>query len=283
MRICYFLLFLCLVENASAQEKLEIYFDFNKTDINPKTKIKLDSLITSKNKIEILKIYGFTDSVDTTTYNDSLSIKRAKKIFNYCKENKVQISNQVEIKGFGENYNQSKNSNKNRKAIIFFKSILSDKPKPNPNNSENGSFYSSENPEILKQFLASEKSIFEKFKNAKKGDIIVINNILFQINSEKLANGSSQIIIDLLDYLTNNPKIKIEIHGNICCNPNTNDVKLSYRRAKYIFDYLIKNGIATSRLGYHGYGSANPIYKIPEKSYQEELANRRVEILIIEK
>ncbi|WP_207518347.1 OmpA family protein, partial [Flavobacterium psychrophilum] len=69
MRICYFLLFLCLVENASAQEKLEIYFDFNKTDINPKTKIKLDSLITSKNKIEILKIYGFTDSVDTTTYN----------------------------------------------------------------------------------------------------------------------------------------------------------------------------------------------------------------------
>lgn len=277
-----FLLLLLFVKSVSAQEKLEVYFDFNKSEINTKAKIKLDSLITSKNKIEILKIYGYADSVDTNKYNDSLSSKRAKSIFNYFKEAKVAISNQVEVKGFGENYSQSKISDKKRKTIIFFKSVLVQKSKPNPNNSENGSFDSSENQEILKQFLASEKPIPEKFKNAKKGDIIIINNILFQINSEKLADGSTQIILDLLGYLKSNPKLKIDIHGNICCNRNTNDVKLSYRRAKFVFDYLIKNGIATARLGYKGYGSARPIYKIPEKSYQEELANRRVEIEVIE-
>lgn len=277
-----FLLLLFFVKSVSAQEKLEVYFDFNKSEINTNAKLKIDSLIASKNKIEILKIYGYADSVDTNKYNDSLSSKRAKNIFSYCKERNISMPNQVEIKGFGENYNQSKNLNKNRKAIIFFKSILEGKPKPNPNKSENGSFDSPGNQEILNQFLASEKSIFDKFKNAKKGDIIIINNILFQLNSEKLASGSEQIMLDLLEYLENNPKLKIDIHGNICCNRNTNDVKLSYRRAKFVFDYLIKNGISTARLGYIGYGSARPIYKIPEKSYQEELANRRVEIEIIE-
>jgi outer membrane protein OmpA-like peptidoglycan-associated protein len=276
------LLLLFFVKSVSAQEKLEVYFDFNKSEIKAEAKIKLDSLIASKKKIEIIKVYGFADSVDTNKYNDSLSSKRAKNIFNYCKGKNFSMSNQVEIKGFGENYNQYKISDKNRKVIIFFKPILSQKPKPNPNNSENGSFDSLENQEILNQFLASEKSIFEKFKNAKKGDVIIINNILFQINSEKLADGSEQIVLDLLEYLKNNSKLKIDIHGNICCNRNTNDVKLSYRRAKFVFDYLIKNGISTARLGYKGYGSANPIYKIPEKSYQEELANRRVEIEIIE-
>ena len=165
-----FLLLLLFVKSVSAQEKLEVYFDFNKSEINTKAKIKLDSLITSKNKIEILKIYGYADSVDTNKYNDSLSSKRAKSIFNYFKEAKVAISNQVEVKGFGENYSQSKISDKKRKTIIFFKSVLVQKSKPNPNNSENGSFDSSENQEILKQFLASEKPIPEKFKNAKKGN-----------------------------------------------------------------------------------------------------------------
>jgi outer membrane protein OmpA-like peptidoglycan-associated protein len=277
-----FLLLLFFVKSVSAQEKLEVYFDFNKSEINSKAKIKLDSLIASKKKIEILKIYGYADSVDTKKYNDSLSSKRAKNILNYCKAKNISISNQFEIKGFGENYSQSKISDENRKAIVFFKSILPQKSKPNLNNSENGSFDSPENQEILNQFLASEKPISEKFKNAKIGDIIIINNILFQINSEKLADGSLQIILDLFDYLKNNPKLKIDIHGNICCNRNTNDVKLSYRRAKFVFDYLIKNGISTSRLGYKGYGSANPIYNIPEKSYKEELVNRRVEIEVIE-
>ena len=277
-----FLLFILLTLKLAAQEKLEVYFDFNKSEINPEAKAKLDSLITTNKDFSILKIHGFSDSVDTAKYNDSLSSKRAKSILEYFKQKKCNISSQVEIKGFGENYSKSKNDNKDRKGLIFFKNKAKEKPKYNPSNSENGSFNSAENQEIETQFLASEKSISEKFKNAKKGDIIIINTILFYINSEKLIQSSEQILIDLLNYLKNNPKLKIEIYGHICCNRNTNDVKLSYRRSKFVFDYLIKNGIATARLGYRGYGSARPIYKIPEKSYQEELANRRVEIEIIE-
>lgn len=80
-----------------------------------------------------------------------------------------------------------------------------------------------------------------------------------------------------------NPKLIIKINGNICCNPNTSVTKLSYRRALKIFNFLKDRGIKTNRLAYHGFGSGNPIYPIPETTEEERIANRRVEILIVDK
>ena len=85
------------------------------------------------------------------------------------------------------------------------------------------------------------------------------------------------------DIMMNNPKIVIEIHGHICCNPNPNDTKLSYRRALVIFKYLQNNGVQLYRMAFRGYGSNDPIYKLPERNEKERAANRRVEILIVDK
>jgi outer membrane protein OmpA-like peptidoglycan-associated protein len=275
----FILISLLFVIHSNAQQKLEIYFNFGKSELTNKSKTTLDSLLSIRKNIEIRKIYGFADAVDTDKYNDSLSLKRAKTIANYFSSQNLKLNKTIEIKGFGEKQS-TKNLHLNRKVIIYFNTIES--PKVNPNNSENSRFNSAENREQIKKFLESEKSISEKFRKAKKEDIIIINNIQFELNSEKLALGSEEIVIELFEYLKNNPKLKIEILGHICCNRNTNDVKLSYRRAKFIFDYLIKNGIATGRLGYRGFGSVRPIYKIPEKTFLEEFENRRVEILVIE-
>ena len=91
------------------------------------------------------------------------------------------------------------------------------------------------------------------------------------------------LLDELYRILKVNPKLKIEIQGHICCNTNVNDTKLSYRRALYIFSYLLEKEILINRLSYKGFGSARPVYKIPEKNEEERLANRRVEILIVEK
>jgi hypothetical protein len=48
-----------------------------------------------------------------------------------------------------------------------------------------------------------------------------------------------------------NPQLKNYIHV-ICCNVDPNDVKLSHQIQIY-FDYLIRNGIATARLGHRGF------------------------------
>ena len=278
-RILLFLLLNSLI--GRAQNTIEVYFDFNKSDLNAAAKFKLDSLLSGQNQIQIAKIYGYTDKIDNTKYNDSLSVKRAQKVFDYFKESQVSFSKIMEIKGFGENFKQSELQNKNRKAVVFY----NQKPKPTIKKgkvSEISNFF----PEDTEDYVFNsdeEKKLEDKFSKAQKEDIIILENLEFELNSEKLVKQSQPILLYLLTILQKEPKLKFEIYGHICCNPNPNDITLSSRRAKYLFDFLIKNGISTSRLGYKGFGSSKPLFSIPEKNHKEEQSNRRVEIVIVEK
>ena len=81
--------------------------------------------------------------------------------------------------------------------------------------------------------------------------------------------------------LQNNPQLKIEIQGHLCCMP-VDRTDLSTQRAKAIYNFLITNDVYRARLSYKGFGSTQPIYPLPEKNEVERAANRRVEILIVE-
>jgi outer membrane protein OmpA-like peptidoglycan-associated protein len=87
---------------------------------------------------------------------------------------------------------------------------------------------------------------------------------------------------ELLLVMMNNENLKIEIHGHICCF-TVDTENLSFKRAQAVYDYLVKNGIAIDRLSFKGFGSTMPIYPLPEKSEEERVANRRVEIFVREK
>ena len=112
--------------------------------------------------------------------------------------------------------------------------------------------------------------------------MIKIQNINFYLNSEKIYEKSEPLLLELYRILIDNPKLRIEIHGHICCNENPMDTKLSYRRAIVILKYLTKKGIQVNRMDFKGYGSNDPIYRLPERNEFERTANRRVEILIVE-
>jgi outer membrane protein OmpA-like peptidoglycan-associated protein len=43
----------------------------------------------------------------------------------------------------------------------------------------------------------------------------------------------------------------------------------------------LNNGIEAERISYTGFGVSQPIYAIPERTMEEEKANRRVEIKIV--
>ena len=106
--------------------------------------------------------------------------------------------------------------------------------------------------------------------------------INFFFNSEKVMEQSFPLLDELFDIMLNNPTLTIEIHGHICCNQNPMDTKLSYRRAIVILKYLTNKGIQVNRMNFKGYGSNDPIYRLPERNELERAANRRVEIVIIE-
>ncbi|UQD56375.1 OmpA family protein [Flavobacterium sp. K5-23] len=281
VRICLVFLFFNLI-SVSGQEKLELFFDFNRDVINEKSNLDFNNwLVKSKDK-EVLKIYGYCDSVDTNLYNKELSSRRANNVLSLIRFNNVQLSKDFEINGYGEDFEPSKVLSENRKVVIYYVEKL--KSKDNETNGVNVLIVQKrqkDNPLISS--LDTENSLKNEISKAKAGDLIRLENLNFHFNSEKITERSEPILLNLLGILKSNPKLNIEIHGHICCNNNPNDVKLSYRRSKFVFDYLIKNGIATARLGHRGFGSTRPIYALPEKNEEERLKNRRVEIKIMKK
>ena len=82
--------------------------------------------------------------------------------------------------------------------------------------------------------------------------------------------------------MNDNPKLKVEIQGHICCKLPDQVDAVSTARARFIYNFLIQNKIDRKRLTFKGYGVSRPIHPIPEKNSQEEDDNRRVEIMIVE-
>jgi outer membrane protein OmpA-like peptidoglycan-associated protein len=204
-------------------------------------------------------------------------MRRINSVLDLLKNDSITISDKVELKPFGKDFKYSKKQEENRKVTFFY--TLKLKEKTVVTTEEKEIFFSN-----ASELVTKEKSeLADKFKKAKKGDLIRINNINFYFNSEKIMEQSEPLLHELLQILYDNPKLKIAIHGHICCNPNGMDTKLSYRRALVIFKYLTKFEIEVNRLSYKGFGSNDPIYKVPERNEAERKANRRVEILIVEK
>ncbi|HEX8268608.1 MAG TPA: OmpA family protein [Flavobacterium sp.] len=267
MKALYLILLTWVVAiNASAQNKFEVYFDFNKDTPNASSLDALKNWINRNPSSEILKVAGYADSVDVSSYNKEISLRRIKNVLTILSENKISISPKLETIPYGEDFEISDDQAKNRKVVFHYWIQKPNSPSSDIQNIQTDSV---------------QDNLAELFKGVKRGDLIRLRNIHFFRNKEQVIPQSEPLLEQLYNIMVDNPKLSIEIHGHICCNPNPYDTKLSYRRAMFIFNYLLKKGIPLNRLGYMGFGSSEPIYPIPEQTREEQLANRRVEILII--
>lgn len=242
------------------QQQQSFYFDFNKDTFNPNQQALFQKWIEANANAEITKVEGFCDWVGNFEYNDTLSYKRIKTVFEVL-ESKLAISNAIELNGFGKNFEQNKQQELNRRVDVYYN-------------------------------LLEEKQIEEVVKNAnldsliinsKVGETLRLENLYFYNRSGIFVPKSKPTLIELLRILKDNPKLKIEIQGHICCQTEKDEEDIAKVRAIAVYSFLIKNGIDKTRLRYKSFGSSKPIYKIPEKNDEERNANRRVEILIIEK
>lgn len=255
-----FLLF--QVFSSMAQEKIEVFFDFNSHDLNAAALTKLNDWMLHKPQSKVLKIYGFCDWKGTAEYNDTLSLQRVQTVFDYLTEHNIEIDKNYFQRGFGKNFTQNKNQALNRKVEISYSDLI---------------------PEAIEQSKEiKEITLSEKVKAAKKGDNINLKNINFYNNSARIIPKSESTLYDLLCVMQENPNLKIEIQGHICCQNTSAMDHISSARARAIYSYLIRNKIQRNRLAYKGYGVKHPIYPIPEKGPEQEAENRRVEIKILE-
>ncbi|NGY38407.1 OmpA family protein [Flavobacterium sp. XN-5] len=263
MKIKSFLLLLFVnIMALSAQEKLELYFDFSKEVINEKSSKEFEKWLKNGKDKEVVKIHGFCDSVDSNLYNKELSKRRIDNVLSLLNSNQVLINEKLELVSYGEDFLHSKTQSENRKVEIFFKTV-----KPLTTIKED-----------------SKKTIIEKIvDDSKPGDLLKLENINFFDSSDILLPESRPALFDLLALLIKNKNLTIEIQGHICCQPKEAIDIISAARAKKIYDILIKNGIEKERLSHIGFGSSKPIYLVPERNEKERIANRRVEIKILKK
>lgn len=131
-------------------------------------------------------------------------------------------------------------------------------------------------------------SRFEQLSELKTNDVMRIESIHFQPTRHFITQESEVILQELLQTLKDYPDLAINIEGHVCCiksdgdalDTDTYELNLSVNRAKFIYEYLIENGIAANRLGYAGFGKRRPIVPV-EKTEEDAIKNRRVEIRVV--
>lgn len=278
---------------AMAQEQFTVYFDTNKATLSSAENQSLNEWIATNSKVKIVAINGYTDKDGSSELNDSLALKRVDVIYNLIQK-KVAVRSDFKTRSFGENHLQKQNKSKNRRVDIFYilekdlpqeNEILGIKQEkimvaPRPKIRYPDTFQV-KNPNGTVSEFNLDTNFMQQVTAAKAGEKLQLDNLNFQWNTFAIMNESRGKLYELLLVMMQNPQLKIEIQGHICCSTSTKE-KLSTQRAKAIKEFLKSQGIESSRMTYKGFGSTEPLFPLPEQNDQERAANRRVELLIIE-
>jgi outer membrane protein OmpA-like peptidoglycan-associated protein len=276
-----------------SQEQFVVYFESNKHEFTKTENKKLQDWMIANKEVKIVAINGYTDEDGTSGFNDTLAKKRVNFIFNQVKD-KIKIREDFKTRSFGENFKQSTNKAENRKVTIYYllekdlakedeilgikKDEIVIQPKKEINYPKELVI---ENPDGSRVEYKLNVEFMKQIGNSAVGDKLKIDNLNFVINTFAVVNESRSKLYELLLVMQNNPKLKIELQGHLCCMTKDR-VDLSSQRAKAISNFLRQNGIESSRVAYKGFGVSQPLFPIPEKDETERAANRRVEILILE-
>ncbi|HOE05522.1 MAG TPA: OmpA family protein [Bacteroidales bacterium] len=117
-------------------------------------------------------------------------------------------------------------------------------------------------------------------KPIKEGATVVLKNIFFDFNKFELKDASFAELNQVVEFMTKNPKIKIEIGGHTDnVGSKAFNQTLSSNRAKAVYDYLLTKGIAANRLSFKGYDFSQPI--ADNDTEEGRALNRRTEFKIV--
>ncbi|MFD1552514.1 hypothetical protein DNU06_14510 [Putridiphycobacter roseus] len=136
----------------------------------------------------------------------------------------------------------------------------------------------------LKFNATKDSEIVVEIEKLAPGKLLKMEGLRFEQDSKNFLPVSKIALKRLLDFMVVNNDIKIEIQGHVNApgyGAKRRVRKLSAERAKMAYIYLVENGISKNRVSYVGFGNTKMIYPHPTSPEQED-ANRRVEIMIIE-
>jgi len=136
--------------------------------------------------------------------------------------------------------------------------------------------------------MDKQKKELEKIQNAKvesmnNGEAIKVtfdSGILFAVNSSALNQASVNSLTQFANSLKSNPETDVQIFGHTDSSGNDQiNIPLSQQRAGSVQNFLMGQGITSSRITSQGMGSSQPV--ADNNTSAGKAQNRRVEIFII--
>lgn len=107
----------------------------------------------------------------------------------------------------------------------------------------------------------------------------ILDDVLFEVNSYRLNEQHTAGLDSLIEILTQNKSIQIQISGHTDNSGNERyNAKLSRDRAEAVAVYLIDHTVEESRITFEGLGSTRPL--VSNATEQGRRKNRRVEIVM---
>lgn len=130
-------------------------------------------------------------------------------------------------------------------------------------------------------------SLTIELEKLSTGKQIALEDLFYDLNKWNIRPDAALVLDKLAQILTENPNVKIEIgsHTDSRGTAETN-MKLSQRRSESVLAYLVKKGIAPTRLVAKGYGESQLINKCADGvncTEDEHQENRRTVIEILNK
>ena len=256
----------------------------------PGIKPKLDSVIVPKAKVLIAEI---KDSIKVPIYKTDAEtdLKALSSVVQFIVKDKnklnVMNSNLIIINTDTKEYITIEN-----KGLGKWETILEKDKKYKIKSTAFGytdlEMYTDINKETIIELL---------MEPLKVGDNFIMKSIYFHPNTYALRRESIGELQALLNYMTNNASVSIEIQGHTNgdnriyknkayqtlgeeWNFKGSSKDLSLKRSEVIKKYLVNNGIGEERLFPKGCGGSKPIIVTPE-TMEEGQRNIRVEVVIL--
>lgn len=268
LRLIYFIL---LISAYSFSQELthNVYFETDKYMVSSEEEKKFSVFVSKLDSVSIDKItiFGYCDDRGTDAYNLWLSKKRANRVKWHFTDNEFSEDLITIIDGKGEVALDSlkpkdlfsmRQINRRVEILVTTKQLIKGKD-------------SLEIP-TAQTLLKGE---------LKVGDKIRLKNIYFQTGYSTIVSESIPTLKEIAKILVEREDIYFTVQGHVCCTHDTYDAvdrktnkrNLSVARAKFIYTYLLKQGIDKKRMKYIGLRRKYPLGL-------DQKFDRRVEIEI---
>ncbi len=281
MKPLLFCLLLCFLSSPAlaANDTLHIYFPADEAFMTGDTRRQIDKIADVLKGKEKLWLIGYADDRGDKYYNDMLSMRRAQSVSKYLQEKGIPEAGIKLSIGKGEINRWASEQDKQRADRRVDIIVKGEKPAPPPPPPP---------PTPPPPPPKKDTAVAKKIEAAKIGETLKLDNINFIGGTPHVLPTSNEALNALYEAMADNDSLVIRIEGHICCETEPqgdtrgSGFKLSFRRAETIYYFLIRKGIAKERLSYTGFSSWKRL-RDPELTEEDRVANRRVEIRVINK